>query len=397
MEQFRKILEKDFVKNIQNSGGQIYFVGGAVRDYLLGLEPKDIDLVVTKLSFASLSELLTKFGKIDLVGQSFGIIIFTEKSTGEKYEIALPRKDYKGEGRGHKDIEVYSDPFLPIETDLFRRDFSINSIALDSKLKFIDPYKGRDHIKRQLIQATSPESFTDDPLRMLRGLMFASRLKFALSHKTFKLIKNDSKLIKEISKERILQEFKKVFDKNGDIILFIHQLIQTDLFSNIFGFELSGYEFRFEKCKTLGQFLSLIISKKDEKFLLKFKEEFKIDNDLYKEIRAHYKLFKLKHDFSFDSLYYKKYLFEILQIFPDIIKSKFFLSKMLSDKFVMGVYPKSLKELPISGDDLISLGYEQGEKIGLTLKEILDEVLADKLLISDKEGALKLLKPPICK
>ena len=70
---------------------------------------------------------------------------------------------------------------------------------------------------------------------------------------------------------------------------------------------------------------------------------------------------------------------------------------MLSDKFVMGVYPKSLKELPISGDDLISLGYEQGEKIGLTLKEILDEVLADKLLISDKEGALKLLKPPICK
>jgi len=124
-------------------GKDVYAVGGFVRDILRGIPSEDIDLLITRHPLRIIIEKIRPYGKVDLVGRSFGIIKFTIK--GKAYDIALPRKDRpKGEGvRSHKDILVSADPRLPIEADLERRDFRCNSIALrlaDGGL--IDPFEG---------------------------------------------------------------------------------------------------------------------------------------------------------------------------------------------------------------------------------------------------------------
>ncbi|HEU4436982.1 MAG TPA: hypothetical protein VFR89_05910, partial [candidate division Zixibacteria bacterium] len=112
--------------------GNLYEVGGAVRDRLLGIPraQKDTDYLVTGIPLTELVALLKKFGYVDLVGRFFGVIKFTDKETGITFDISLPRKE-KSTGVGHKDFEVDFDPSLPVETDLGRRDFTINAMAFD--------------------------------------------------------------------------------------------------------------------------------------------------------------------------------------------------------------------------------------------------------------------------
>ena len=125
--------------------GKLYEVGGALRDRLLGIPRtrKDTDYLVTDIPLVELVALLKKFGYVDLVGRSFGVIKFTDKETGITFDISLPRKE-KSTGAGHKDFEVDFDPSLPVETDLGRRDFTINAMALEiATQKLIDPFGGR--------------------------------------------------------------------------------------------------------------------------------------------------------------------------------------------------------------------------------------------------------------
>lgn len=160
-------------------GGDVYAVGGCVRDLIRRCPSPDVDLLVAGRPLEEIVRKLEKHGRVDLVGRSFGIIKFTIK--GKTYDVALPRTDRaRGEGaRGHKDILVFADPDLPVEKDLERRDFRTNSMAL--RLKdgaLIDPFDGRADTLAKRIRLTNPAAFPEDPLRVLRVARFASVLGF---------------------------------------------------------------------------------------------------------------------------------------------------------------------------------------------------------------------------
>lgn len=192
--------------------GNLYEVGGAVRDRLLGIPraQKDTDYLVTGIPLTELVALLKKFGYVDLVGRFFGVIKFTDKETGITFDISLPRKE-KSTGVGHKDFEVDFDPSLPVETDLGRRDFTINAMAFDvAKQELIDPFGGRADIKTKLVRQVFPQAFEEDPLRMLRAVQFASRFNFEIEPKTWEHLVASAKQIETVSAERIAEELNKM-------------------------------------------------------------------------------------------------------------------------------------------------------------------------------------------
>ncbi len=192
--------------------GRIYEVGGAVRDSFLRRPVKERDYLVSGIPYQELSAILVNYGKVDLVGRSFGVIKFTQARGDKRYifDIALPRKEFST-GVGHKDFDVSFDPFLNIEEDLVRRDFTINAMALPlDGGKLIDPLGGLVDLRNQIIRMVSPNSFPEDPLRMLRAVQFAARFKFKIEPGTFEAIKEHAKLIETVSPERVAEELNKL-------------------------------------------------------------------------------------------------------------------------------------------------------------------------------------------
>lgn len=123
---------------VRNAGGRALMVGGAVRDTLSNIPPKDVDIEVFGIEANVLRNLLSQYFELDLVGISFGII----KLHHLEIDISLPRRESK-RGLGHKGFEVLSDPNLSIEEAALRRDFTINSIYLDPlSNEILDPYDG---------------------------------------------------------------------------------------------------------------------------------------------------------------------------------------------------------------------------------------------------------------
>jgi tRNA nucleotidyltransferase/poly(A) polymerase len=190
-------------------GGDVYAVGGYVRDLIRKHPSPDVDILVAGRPLEEIVRKLERHGRVDLVGKSFGIIKFTRR--GKTYDVALPRTDRaSGRGRrGHKDILVHADPGLPVEKDLERRDFRTNSMAL--RLKdgaLIDPFEGRADTLAKRIRLTNPAAFPEDPLRVLRVARFASVLGFKVDPAVYPAARTVD--LSGLSAERVNDEMYKV-------------------------------------------------------------------------------------------------------------------------------------------------------------------------------------------
>jgi tRNA nucleotidyltransferase (CCA-adding enzyme) len=166
-------MNSEIIDAIAQIGGTPYMVGGCVRDTFLGESPKDIDIEVYGVSYESLNSVLERFGKTDLIGVSFGIIKLTTFS-GEAYDFSLPRLDSKN-GVGHKGFTVEVNKDLSLKEASARRDFTINSMSINMVTgELVDYYDGKKDLRCGLLQPTSG-AFSEDPLRVLRGLQFSAR------------------------------------------------------------------------------------------------------------------------------------------------------------------------------------------------------------------------------
>ncbi len=195
---------------IRDAGGRALMVGGAVRDMILGAEAKDIDLEVYGLAPDRLISVLERDFALDLVGISFGVL----KVHGCDIDIALPRRESK-RGIGHKGFEIFSDPFLPIEDAAARRDFTINAIYLDPLTdEIIDPHNGYEDLKHGRLRHVS-DHFTEDPLRVLRGMQFIARFNLDAAPETIDICRTMTP--EDLPPERLMEEWAKLLTKGKAI------------------------------------------------------------------------------------------------------------------------------------------------------------------------------------
>ena len=197
------------ILNKLNKYGKGYIVGGAIRDILLGLKPKDVDFA-TNLPYETLKTLFSEYTPKE-TGKSFGVLRIRIDNTD--YEIAKFRKDNYEEKNGLKIISEKKVSFVDdIRNDLARRDFTVNAMAYNQKEGIIDLYNGQKDIENRIINfvGNAEERIIEDPLRVLRAFRFMSRLNFSLSENTIEAIKKQKDLLKNIPEERITMEFSKL-------------------------------------------------------------------------------------------------------------------------------------------------------------------------------------------
>jgi len=166
---------------------EVYVVGGAVRDCLLGRPVTDVDFVVRGAELAELERWLKRIGRTILVGKRFGVFKVQMAPGEAPIDVALPRRDHALGRGGYHDVAVQTDPMLPIEDDLARRDFTVNALAYNVATgKIIDAHNGRTDLQARLVRAVgTPESrFAEDYSRVLRALRFAIELDFSIEPMT---------------------------------------------------------------------------------------------------------------------------------------------------------------------------------------------------------------------
>jgi tRNA nucleotidyltransferase (CCA-adding enzyme) len=190
------------VHDLRAAGFRALVVGGAVRDALLGHEPKDFDIEVYGVAYDRLAGLLAEHGRIDLVGKSFGVVKLGD------YDFSVPRRDSKF-GLKHRDFQSTFDEDITPREAASRRDFTINAIAYDPvSEEILDFFSGVEDLKNRLLRATG-DAFAEDPLRVLRGMQFACRFDLSLDPATAAMCRTIADQYSTIARERIAEEFMK--------------------------------------------------------------------------------------------------------------------------------------------------------------------------------------------
>ena len=202
------------------AGGRPVAVGGAVRDHLLGLAPKDIDVEVSGLALPHLERVLGDAGfSVHAVGRAFGVLkvdVVVKDDQGREHreviDVSLPRTESKS-GRGHKGFVVASDPNLPFDLASARRDFTINAIGVDLVSgDLLDPWGGAADLQRGLLRHVSA-AFDEDPLRVLRAAQFVARFGLDVDADTVVRCRALLPELPTLPRERLGEEMKKLLVK----------------------------------------------------------------------------------------------------------------------------------------------------------------------------------------
>lgn len=218
--------ERDFFEKVKKAGGEAYLVGGAVRDRLMGRRVHDRDYVVCGLA---LENFLSEFPDARCVGRSFPV--FLHDVGGQCCEIAFARREKKN-GSGYRGFEIFCSPDITIEEDLYRRDSTVNSMAMDSDGRLIDPYGGACDIAAGVIRATS-EHFCEDPVRALRAARQSAQFGFRVEQRTLSMMALCADELRGEPAERKFSELSKALAARRPSIYF-RNLLAADLLENEF-------------------------------------------------------------------------------------------------------------------------------------------------------------------
>ena len=187
---------------VRDAGGRALIVGGWVRDTLLDVASKDIDIEAYGLPADKLHAVLSGLGPVNSVGASFAVFKLGP------LDVSLPRTESKA-GRGHRGFTVSGDPALPLAAAARRRDFTVNAIAWDPlRREYLDPHAGRADLAARRLRMVDPATFGDDSLRVLRAVQLAARLEFDMDAPTRAVCRAIA--LDDLPAERIWGEFDKL-------------------------------------------------------------------------------------------------------------------------------------------------------------------------------------------
>lgn len=205
---------KRLAENVREIGGRAMLVGGSVRDELMGVGPKDWDLEIYGIEADRLKALLESFAATSEADENSKVPLnavgeaFTVYKLGRHLDVSLPRRERKV-ARGHRGFVVEGDPGMSFEEACRRRDFTINAIMKDPLTgELVDPFEGREDIKRQVLRHVSSETFAEDSLRVLRAAQFAARFEFDIAAETVEICRTIE--VTDLPKERIWGEVEKL-------------------------------------------------------------------------------------------------------------------------------------------------------------------------------------------
>lgn len=412
------------INSLEDSGYEAYIVGGSVRDILIGREPHDYDINTSALP-EEIMEVFKEYKTLE-IGKKFGTIVVVQN------EGIVEVTTFRSDGEyvdGRRPEEVYFSKELI--DDLSRRDFTINAMAYNKKIGLIDYFDGRGYLKHKLIKTVGDpqKRFKEDYLRVIRAVRFATELEFFIEDETYKACKKYAKGLSHISIERVRDEFFKILLSKHpsygirllkdteilDIILpeivesigfnqhnlhhnkdvFEHTLAVLDNTSPILHLRLAALFHDIGKPKTfildddgIGHFYGhdKIGANMAKEILKRWKAPNELIEKVYILIDKHMTQHDNFKDKGLKRLIAKvgeKEIFTLLELQKaDMLCSNENASiEVLLDREDKiediinrkEVYEK--KQLAIDGNDVIELGYKQGELIGQILDYLLEEVL----------------------
>ncbi|WP_320949721.1 CCA tRNA nucleotidyltransferase [Fusobacterium sp.] len=422
------------ILNKLNKCGKGYIVGGAIRDILLELKPKDVDFA-TNLSYETLKTLFSEYTPKE-TGKSFGVLRI--RINNIDYEIAKFREDIYGK---EKKVSFVDD----IKNDLARRDFTINAMAYNQKEGIVDLYNGQKDIENKVINfiGNAEERIIEDPLRVLRAFRFMSRLNFSLSENTIEAIKNQKFLLKNIPEEKITMEFSKLLlgdnikntltlmKDTGVLELIIPEFKATynfnqcnphhnlDLFNHIINVVSkvpADLELRYSAL--LHDIAKPVVQTFDEKGIAHYKTHEIVGADMARDILArmklpvklidtvveiikkHMVLYKDITDKKFNKLLSEMGYDNLLRLIEhsiadnssknnEVVSTENDLHERLK-RAVEKQMQVTVNDLAVNGKDLIELGFT-GKEIGEIKKELLDKYLSEEIQ-NEKEEMVEYVK-----
>ena len=215
-------MAKQIAECVRETGGSTYYVGGYVRDTVLGRDSKDIDIEIHGISPETLEKILRTLGEPVAMGNSFGIWGLRHYDL----DISMPRKDEKG-SRGGKDFYEVVDPFVGTKKAAQRRDLTINAMMQNVLTgEIIDHFGGVSDLEKGIIRHVDDVAFAEDPLRVLRAAQFTARFRFTVAEETIQLAKEQN--LSEIPRERIWGELEKALMKSDKPSIFFTVLREMD-------------------------------------------------------------------------------------------------------------------------------------------------------------------------
>ena len=223
-----KILAEKLARLAAEKGGRAYYVGGCMRDALLGIESGDVDVEVHGVSKEELEGIIDSLGTRLEYGKSFGIYSIA----GSSLDIAMPRRE-RATGNGHRSFEIDVDAFLGERNAAVRRDFTVNALMQDVLTgNILDFFGGTHDLQSKTLRHIDKNTFVEDPLRVFRAAQFASRFGFEVSDETITLCRTIN--VETLSIERVYLELEKALTKAPKPSVFFEVLRKMNKLSPFF-------------------------------------------------------------------------------------------------------------------------------------------------------------------
>lgn len=363
---------KYILNELYKNGYEGYIVGGCVRDHLMGKEPHDYDITTSALP----EEVKEIFPHTVDTGIQHGTVTVIINKIG--YEITTYRIDGEYKDNRHPEEVIFTDR---LSGDLSRRDFTINAIAYNDVKGYVDLFGGIEDIKRKIIRGVGEPAkrFQEDALRMMRAVRFSAQLDFAIEENTLNALKENADLIKNISIERIREEFFKLIlsDHNERLDILLNSGMTEHFLPEILDKKFDYGEINRLSCDIVVR-LAYIFYGIEWGNVKKIMKRLRTDN----KSMAAVTLISKYTDYKITDLYSMRKLVSLTGENIKRVIEVICAVKNCDSKLYFNMLEEikndccSLKELAVSGNDLIKTGI-RGKLVGEALNKALDYVMME--------------------